>query len=133
MVSVREHIHRLNAHNAVHTAHKRKVACLGCRVATYIDNALGCCVQDNINYRLIDTCTRWIENNHIGTTILGDKVVIQHLLHIASVEYRILDAVNLRVNLCILDCLRHILDTHNLLSSLCAEVCDCTGTCVEVV
>ena len=36
----------------------------------------------------------------------------------------ILDAVNLRVDLCIFNSLWHILNTHNLLATLCTEVCD---------
>ena len=75
MVGVRKHIHRLYSNNAIHIAHQCKVTRLGCRVATYIDNTLGSCIENHINNRLIHSCARWVEDNNVGTAVLGNKIV----------------------------------------------------------
>ena len=133
MVSVREHIHRLHAYDAIHSAHKCKVACLGCRVATYIYNALWCCVENNVDNWLIYACAWWIEDNYIRATVSCNELIIKHLLHITCVENGVVYAVDFRVYLCILNSLRNILNTHDLLTLTSAEVCNSAGTCVEVV
>ena len=133
MVGMGEHIDGLHSENLVHLGKKSQVACLRRGVATNVYHTLGCCTLDDIEYALVYTCARWVEDDDIGAAVACYKLVAHNILHVASVEHRILDAVNLRVNLCILNSLGHILHADNLCCAACAEVGDSTCACVEVV
>ena len=74
----------------------------------------------------------WLDfgDNHIGLSVLSDEVISQNIFHVASIEEGIINAVQLRVNLGVLDGLRHVLDTDHLARLLCHEVGN--GTCPRV-
>ena len=128
-----EHIDGLHGENLVHVVEECQVARLCRGVAAHIYHTLGCCALDDLQYALVDTCTRWVEDDDIGAAVACDKLIAHNILHVAGVEHRILDAVNLGVYLCILNSLGNILHADNLRSAACAEVCDGTRACVEVV
>ena len=86
MVGVREHVHRLHLHNAVLAVKHVKVACLRSRVTTHVHNTLWFCKKDGVNHILVHACARGIGDNHIWTTILRDKVLVENILYIASEE-----------------------------------------------
>ena len=79
------------------------------------------------------TSAWWIGDDDIGLTVLCDKLIGKDVLHVASIEQGVLDAVNLRVNLSVLDGLGHVLDTNNLLGLTGHKVGYGTCTCIEVV
>ena len=106
---------------------------MGCGVAAHIDNSLGGCTQNHVDHRLIDTRTRRIENHHVGTTVGIDKLVAQHLLHIARIEDRISDSVDFGIDLCVLDSLGNILNTNYFGTARRTEIGNRTRTRIEVI
>ena len=109
-----EHIHGLYCHYAVVCIHVVQVAGLSGGIAGYIDDALGGCTQDGLNDVRVHTGSWGVGDNDIGPSVLGDEVVSQDVLHVAGKEQRVVDAVCLRVNLCILDGFRYIFYTDYL-------------------
>ena len=77
--------------------------------------------------------TWWVGDDDIGLTVLCDKLVSKDILHIASIEQGVVYAVNLRVDLSVLDSLGHILDTYHPASLASHKVGNGTCTCIEVV
>ena len=65
--------------------------------------------------------------------MLGDKLVIKDILHVTCVEECVRDAVELGVDLGVLDSLRYVFDANHLTGFLSHEVGDGTSACVEVV
>ena len=133
MVRMWEHIDRLHSLNCVHIAEQRQVAGLCRGVAANIYHTLGCSTLDDLDDALINTCTRRVKDDDIGLAVALDEIIAQHIFHIASIECRVVDRVNHRVYLSILDSLRHILHANNPLGTASAEVGDGASACVEVV
>ena len=79
------------------------------------------------------TGTWWVGDDDIWATVLGDEVVGQDVLHVASIEEGVGDVVYLGVDLGVLDGFWYVLDTDYLLSLVSHEVGDGSSTGVEVV
>ena len=128
-----EHIHWLDSHHTIGCVEVLKVACLSGWVATHIHDTLGGSPQDGLHHIGVHTSTWGIGDDHIGASVLSDEVVGQDVLHITSIEKGVLDAVQLRVDLGVLDGLRHILDTDHLARLLCHEVGNGACSRIEVI
>ena len=128
-----EHIYWLNRHYTILGIKILKVACLGGWVATHIHDALGSSPQNGLHHIGVHTSTWWIGDDDIGSSVLSDEVVSQDILHVSGIEEGVLDAVELRVDLGILDGLRHILDTDHLSCLLCHEVGNGACSRIEVI
>ena len=79
------------------------------------------------------TGTWGVGDDDIGTSVLGNKVVGQDVLHVASIEQGVLDAVNLAVDLGILDSLWYVFDADDLTGFLSHEIGNGASAGVEVV
>ena len=121
MWGVREHIDWLDGCHLIIYVHHLEVASLCGRVATYIDDALRGCVQDDLDDIRVHTGTRWVGDDDVWATMLSDEVVGEDILHIACIEEGIGDVVYLGVDLGILDSLRYILNADNLTCLACHE------------
>ena len=133
MWGVREHIDWLDGCHLIIYVHHLEVASLCGRVATYIDDALRGCVQDDLDDIRVHTGTRWVGDDDVWATMLSDEVVGEDILHIACIEEGIGDVVYLGVDLGILDSLRYVFDTNHLLGLVSHEVGDGSGTGIEVI
>lgn len=111
---MREHIHRLYGSYLILRIHQLQVASLGCRVAAYVYDALWCCIQDDVYYVWVHSGTWWVGDDDVWTTMLGDEIVGQDILHVACIEEGVLDVVHLRIHLGILYGLWYVLDTDYL-------------------
>ena len=110
---VGEHIHWLHCCHAIVFVHIVQVASLCGWVATNVYDTLWSCLKDGLNHIGMHSGTWWVGDDDIGLTVLCDKLVSKDILHIASIEQGVVDAVNLRVDLSVLDSLGHILDTYH--------------------
>ena len=89
--------------------------------------------QDGVYHVLVHTGAWWVGDDYVGATVLLDELVVEDVLHVASVELGVADVVHLRVHLCILDSLGHVLDTYHLARLTRHEVGDGARTGIEVV
>ena len=128
-----EHIDGLNSQYFVLRIEVLQVACLGGWIATDIHDALGSCTEDGLYHIGVHTCTRRIGDDDIGTSVLGNELIGEDVLHVAGIEEGIVDVVDLGIDLGILDGLGDILDTNDLTGLTSHEVGNGTCTGVEVV
>ena len=133
MRSMREHIHRLHFLHAICHVESLQVASLCSRVAAYVYDALRMGTQDGLDNVGVHTCTWWVGDDYIRTSVLGNELVVENILHVASIELGVGDVVDIRVDLSVFDSLRHILDADNLTSLTSHEVGNSTRTGVELV
>ena len=77
--------------------------------------------------------TRWVGDDDIGTSVLCYELVAQHVLHVASIEEGVVDAVDLGVDLRILNGFGDVLDANDLTGLTGHEVGDGASAGVEVV
>ena len=108
MRSVREHVYRLHDANLVVGIHQLKVACLGSRVATDVDNAPRTCAQDGLHNTGVHACTRRVCYDYVWPAVGGNELVGEYVLHVAGIEPRVVNVVELRVDLGIGDGLWNI-------------------------
>ena len=54
-----------------------------------------------------------VGDDDVRLTMLADEVCGEDILHIACVEERVLNAVNLAIDACIFNCLGYIFDTYD--------------------
>ena len=128
-----EHIHGLNLLYAICHIKGLQVACLSSRIAANVYNALWVSTQYGLYYIWVHSGTWWVGNDNNSTSMLGNKLVVKDVFHIACIELGVVDIVYLRVYLCILYCLRHILDTYNLTSLTSHKVGYGSSSCIKVV
>ena len=128
-----EHIHGLNHTHFVICIKVLQVARLGGRVATDVYDTLRCCPQNGLYHVRMHTCTRGVGDDDIRAPVLCDKFIRQDILHIAGKEKRVIDAIDARIDLRILNGLGHILDTNHLAGFPGHEVGDGASAGVEVV
>ena len=114
MWGVWEHIHRLYGHYPVLLVQQLQVAGLGGRVARYIDDTLGLGPQNGLDDVGVHAGPWRVGDDDVGASVLCDELVRQDVLHVAGIEQRVLNAVNLGIDLCVLDGLGHILDADDL-------------------
>ena len=128
-----EHVHRLyDCHMIVHVQ-RLQVAGLGGRITADVDDAPWGCPEDGLHHVGMHAGTWGVGDDDVRTAMLTDEVVRQDILHVTSIEEGVVDAVQLGIDLRVLDGLRHIFDTDDLLGSLGHEVGDGARTGVEVV
>ena len=63
----------------------------------------------------------------------GNEVLVENVLHVASIEKRVGNAIDVRVHLCILDGFGHILDANDLTSLFCHKIGNRASARVEVI
>ena len=79
------------------------------------------------------TRTRRVGDDYIRTPVLVDKVLCQHVLHVAGKKQRVPDAVDFRVDLGVLDGFGHIFDADDLARLSGHEVGDGSRAGIKVV
>ena len=122
MWCVREHINRLHLGDLVACVEQLQVACLCGGVAADIYYALRVSVEYHV-YNVGVHAGAWrVGDDDIGASVLGDEVVGKDVLHVTGIEQSVVDVVYLRVDLGILDGLRHILYADDFLRLLRHEV-----------
>ena len=133
MLRVREHIHGLHFHNAVFRIEQLEVASLSGRVTTHVNNALRSCEKDGIYHVLMHTRTRWVGDDDVGLSVFLYEFAIENILHIASKEQGIVDAIDFGIHFRILDGFGNILNTYHLASLPRHEIGNGSSTRIEVV
>ena len=114
MRGMREHIHRLHGNYAIGSIEILQVARLSGWITAHVDDALGGCPENGLHYVGVHACTRRIGDDDIRTSMLLDESVVKDILHIACIEAGVRNAVELGVDLRILDGFRHIFDADDL-------------------
>ena len=74
-----------------------------------------------------------VGDNDVRTSVLGDKLVRQDVFHVAGKEQCVLNAVDLGVDLGVLDGFGHILDADDLPCLSCHEVGDGPRAGIQVL
>ena len=133
VMRVREHVDRLYGSHLVLAVEQLEVACLCGRVAAHVDDAFRLGSQNHVDYVIVHTSAGRVGDDDIRTSVLRNEVVGKDVLHVARIEQRVVDTVQGRVHLGILDGFGHIFDAHHLACLACHEVGDGTRTRVEVV
>ena len=133
MVCMREHIDRLHGGHLVIHIEQLQVACLGCRVAAYIDNALGGCKENGVDDIVMHAGTWRVGDDDIGHAVLANEITGKDILHVTGKECEVIEAIELGVDARIDDGILDILHTHYLLGIACNKVGNCSGTGVEVI
>ena len=93
MWGVGEHVDGLNARNAVVLSEDFEVASLRGRVAAHVNNALRGGIHDGFHDIRMHACSWWVGDDDIRTTVIADEVIGEDVLHVASIEQRVIDMV----------------------------------------
>ena len=133
MVGVREHVYRLNGLHFIFRIEQLQVARLRSRITADVYDAFGCGKQNDIHYILVHSGTGRVGDDDIGTAVLVDEVLCQHVFHISGKEQCVFNSVNLGIDLGVFNGFGHIFYAHHLACLACHEVSDGTRTRVEVV
>ena len=130
MLGVGEHVHGLYTNHAVLSIKELQITCLGSRIATYIDNAVGIGKQNRIYHILVHTGTWRVCDDDIWAAMLLYEFTVQDILHISGIEQGVVYTVQFRVHLGILYRFGHILYANYLTRLLGYEVG--YGACASV-
>ena len=133
MVRVRKHVHRLHARNPIFWVQKVQIPCLGCWIATHIDDSQGIGKQDGLDHVVVHAGPWRIGDDDFGTTMFGDKFLVENIFHVACKKERIADVVDLRIDFGILDRFLHIFYPDDPFCIVGNEIGDGAGAGVEVV
>lgn len=133
MVGVGEHVDRLHFLHAVETVHEGEVARLCRRVAADVDDAFRAGVENHVDHVFVHSCAWRVDDHHVGTSVLGDESVGEHVLHVAGKEDGVVDAVDLRVEFRVGNRLGHVFDANHFFHLPRHEVGYCAGSGIEVV
>ena len=128
-----EHIYGLYCCNAIVYIQVVQIASLGSRITRDINDALWSSTKDGLHYVRMHTGTGWVGDNNVRTSVLGNKVVGEDILHVTSIEQCIVNAVNPTVDFSILDSFRYIFYSNHLAGLTCNEIGDGTSAGIEVV
>ena len=116
-----------------------QIPCQGRRVTAYIHNFFRLHLHDRLKQRLITAFSRRIYYDHIRTCLLATMsfsiffiIVRQNFFCLSNIERCIIDLIDLRIILCIFDCLRHDLNSIDLLCLLCKEERNCSDTAIQI-
>ena len=93
MGGVREHIDWLDMGDLVVGIEQLQVASLGGWVAADIDDALRVGIHDDLDNVWMHACSWWVGDDDIRTTVIADEVIGEDVLHVASIEQRVIDMV----------------------------------------
>ena len=126
--SMREHVNRLHFHHLIFSVEHCQISCLGGWIATYIHNSLGLCIHNHAHYIFVHTSARWVDDHHVGTSVLFDESVGEHVLHVAGKEDGVVDAVDLGVEFRVGNRLGHVFDAHHFFHLPRHEVGYCAGS-----
>ena len=88
------------------------------------------CIENGFHHVGVHACSRWVGDNDVRAPVLADEVVGQNILHVAGIEQRVADAVNLRIDLGVLNGFGNIFNADNLFRLTGHEVCN--GACARV-
>ena len=97
------------------------------RITGYIDDTLRSCPEDGFDNIGMHTCTWWVSDNDIGTTMFSDKHVSQDIFHITSEEQGIVDMINLGIDSGIFNRFWYIFNTNHFPCFPCDEVSNSTS------
>ena len=114
MVCMWEHIDGLYGGDAILHIEQLQVARLCGGIAAYVNNTLRLCKQDDVDYILVHAGTRRVGDDDIGTAVLVDEILCQHILHVACKEEGVGDAIDLRIYFGVFDGFGYILDADDL-------------------
>ena len=110
MLRVREHIHRLDARDAIAGAEGFEVARLRGRVAANVHDSPCSCFQDGLDHVRVHSGAWRIDDDYVRLSVGCDKLVGEEVFHIAGKEFAVGDAVCLGVDFGILDGFRDVFD-----------------------
>lgn len=110
VLCVREHVDGLHRHHLVGRVKQLQVAGLCGGVAADVDNLLGADLQQLFPHLLGHARTGRVGDDDVGTAVAGDEVVGEHLGHVTGIEGAVLDAVDVGVDLGIVDGGLHVFD-----------------------
>ena len=130
---VGKHVDGLDGGNTVVGIEVVQVAGLCGRVARDVDDTLGGCPENGFYHIGMHAGTGRIGDDDIRTTMFGDEIVGKDILHVAGIEKGVGDAVDLGVDLRILDGLWDVLDANHLSGLARHEIGDGAGAGIEVV
>ena len=99
----------------------------------FIDNAGWGSTEDGLYHIGMHAGTGWVGDDDVGTSMLSYELVAQHILHIAGIEKGVVDAVDLGVDLSILNGFRDVLDADDLTGLTGHEVGNGASAGVKVV
>lgn len=133
VLGVWEHIHWLYCHHAIVLVKQLQIACLGGRIATHIDHLARCGKEDDIYHIGMHAGTWRVGDNHIGTTMTLDELAVENVLHVAGIEDGVVYAIELGVDLGILDGLGYIFDAYHQACLTGYKVGNGAGAGVEVI
>ena len=133
MRGVREHIHGLYGYYAISCIEILQVARLSGWITADIDDTLGGCPENGLHYIRVHACTRGVGDDDIRASMLLDESVVKDILHVACIEAGVRDAVELGVDLRILDGFWHIFDADDFPRLPSHEIGDGAGTGIKVV
>ena len=128
-----EHIHWLHGCHLVIVVEQLEVARLGGRVAAHIDNALWSGEEDGVDDISVHTGTRWVGDDHVGTSVGIDEILVEDILHVSGKEERVVQTVDLSVLLGIYNGLRHIFNAYDLSCLMRHKVGDGASASIKVV
>ena len=128
-----EHVDGLHGCHAVVGIHIVQVTGLCGRIAADVDDALGGCIQNGFHHVRVHAGTRRVSDDDVRPSVLSNEVVGQDVLHVAGIEQRVLDTINLAVDFGILNGLWHVFNANDLSGLFCHEVGNGTRSCIEVV
>ena len=88
-----EHVDGLYGSDTIVGIHQLQVTGLCGWVAADIDNTFWSCIEDGFHHVRVHTGAWGIGDDDVWATVLGNEVVGQDVLHVASIEEGVLDAV----------------------------------------
>ena len=90
-----EHIDGLNRFDLIAAIQRLQVTGLCGRIARYIDNTFRRGIQNGLDNVRMHAGTRRVGNDNIRLSVFFDKIIGQDVFHIACIEQRVLNAVEL--------------------------------------
>ena len=133
MMSMREHIYGTYCSNHVILAENLKIPCLRSWITADIDHSVWGSIKNHLSNIRMDTCSRRIEDDYIRMAMFFNKRICQNIIPITCIEVAIGDIVVGSLDLCVLNSLRHVLDTDYFRCLTRYELSNGTGTCVKVI
>ena len=128
-----EHVDGLHATDAVVLSEHFKVAGLRGRIARHVYDALWSCIHNGFNDVGMHAGTGWVGDDHVRPAMPCDELIGQDVLHVACIEQGVVDVVQSRVDLGILNGLGNVFYADDLMGHAGHEIGNGACSCVEVV
>ena len=103
------------------------------RVATDVYNAVGLGKEEGVDDILVHSGAWWVGDDDVGTSVAFDEVAVEDVFHVAGKEEGVVDVVDLRVDLSIVDGFGHVFDADDLTCLTTDEIGNGAGAGIEVV